>query len=150
MVKEKELTAKIRELLSARSAESSICPSDVARAAAPDDWRPLMEPVREAAATWWPTAKYRSPQGGEVVDPESVRGPIRIRWLVDQPRDFWRHCSRSVNQRKRSRCSRRNASRLRGSRPRTRATVSVGDSGRETASCWISRMCSASHGGMWA
>ena len=60
-MKEKELTAKIRELLSARSAESSICPSDVARAAAPDDWRPLMEPVREAAATWWPTAKYRSP-----------------------------------------------------------------------------------------
>lgn len=45
-MEEKELAAKIRELLSARSAESSICPSDVARAAAPDNWRPLMEPVR--------------------------------------------------------------------------------------------------------
>ena len=75
MVEEKELAAKIRELLNARSAESSICPSDVARAAAPDNWRPLMEPVREAAH-----GEVQITQGGEVVDPESVRGPIRIRW----------------------------------------------------------------------
>ncbi|WP_314676446.1 DUF3253 domain-containing protein [uncultured Rhodococcus sp.] len=80
MVKEKELTAKIRELLSARSAESSICPSDVARAAAPDDWRPLMEPVREAARRMVADGEVQITQGGEVVDPESVRGPIRIRW----------------------------------------------------------------------
>ncbi|EEN86978.1 MULTISPECIES: DUF3253 domain-containing protein [Rhodococcus erythropolis group] len=80
MVKEKELTAKIRELLSARSAESSICPSDVARAAAPDDWRPLMEPVREAARHMVADGEVQITQGGEVVDPESVRGPIRIRW----------------------------------------------------------------------
>ncbi|WP_405510683.1 AAA family ATPase [Streptomyces anulatus] len=39
------------------------------------------------------------------------------------------------HQLKRPRCSCRNASRVRGSRPRTRATVSVGDSGRDTASC---------------
>lgn len=80
MVEEKELAAKIRELLSARSAESSICPSDVARAAAPDDWRPLMEPVREAARHMVADGEVQITQGGEVVDPESVRGPIRIRW----------------------------------------------------------------------
>ncbi len=80
MVKEKELTAKIRELLSARSAESSICPSDVARAAAPDNWRPLMEPVREAARHMVADGEVQITQGGEVVDLESVRGPIRIRW----------------------------------------------------------------------
>ena len=80
MVKEKELTAKIRELLSARSAESSICPSDVARAAAPDNWRPLMEPVREAARHMVADGEVQITQGDEVVDPESVRGPIRIRW----------------------------------------------------------------------
>lgn len=80
MVEEKELAAKIRELLSARSAESSICPSDVARAAAPDNWRSLMDPVREAARRMVADGEVQITQGGEVVDPESVRGPIRIRW----------------------------------------------------------------------
>jgi len=79
-VEEKELAAKIRELLNARSAESSICPSDVARAAAPDNWRPLMEPVREAARHMVADGEVQITQGGEVVDPESARGPIRIRW----------------------------------------------------------------------
>ncbi|MQP34935.1 DUF3253 domain-containing protein [Rhodococcus erythropolis] len=79
-MEEKELAAKIRELLSARSAESSICPSDVARAASPDNWRPLMEPVREAARHMVADGEVQITQGGEVVDPESVRGPIRIRW----------------------------------------------------------------------
>jgi hypothetical protein len=79
-VEEKELAARIRELLSARSAESSICPSDVARAAAPDNWRPLMDPVREAARHMVADGEVQITQGGEVVDPESVRGPIRIRW----------------------------------------------------------------------
>jgi hypothetical protein len=79
-VEEKELAAKIRELLSARSAESSICPSDVARAAAPDNWRPLMDSVREAACRMVADGEVQITQGGEVVDPESARGPIRIRW----------------------------------------------------------------------
>lgn len=79
-MEEKELAAKIRELLNARSAESSICPSDVARAAAPDNWRPLMESVREAARHMVADGEVQITQGGEVVDPESVRGPIRIRW----------------------------------------------------------------------
>ncbi|QQM24925.1 DUF3253 domain-containing protein [Rhodococcus sp. P-2] len=80
MVEEKDLSAKIRELLSARSAESSICPSDVARAAAPDNWRPLMDSVREAARRMVADGEVQITQGGEVVDPESARGPIRIRW----------------------------------------------------------------------
>ncbi|MBJ7478871.1 DUF3253 domain-containing protein [Rhodococcus sp. (in: high G+C Gram-positive bacteria)] len=80
MVAEKDLSAKIRELLSARSPTSSICPSDVARAAAPDNWRPLMEPVREAARRMVADGEVQITQGGEVVDPESARGPIRIRW----------------------------------------------------------------------
>lgn len=79
-MEEKELAAKIRELLSARSAESSICPSDVARAAAPDNWRPLMDSVREAACRMVADGEVQITQGGEVVDPESARGPIRIRW----------------------------------------------------------------------
>lgn len=74
------LTSKIRELLSARSANSSICPSDVARAMKPDDWRPLMDPVREAAGALVDAGEVEITQKGEVVDLGSVRGPIRIRW----------------------------------------------------------------------
>ncbi len=74
------LTDKIRELLSARSADSSICPSDVARALSPDDWRPLMDPVREAAGAMVEAGEVEITQKGEVVDLGTVRGPIRIRW----------------------------------------------------------------------
>ena len=75
------LTAKIRDLLSARAQTSSICPSDVARAVAPDDWRPLMEPVRAAARAMMADGEVQITQGGEVVaDPNDVKGPIRIRW----------------------------------------------------------------------
>lgn len=74
------LTDKIRELLNARSADSSICPSDVARAMSPDDWRPLMDPVREAAGAMVEAGEVEITQKGEVVDLGTVRGPIRIRW----------------------------------------------------------------------
>lgn len=89
MVAEKDLSAKIRELLSARSPTSSICASDVARAIAPDNWRPLMEPVREAACQMVADGEVQITQGGEVVDPKSARGPIRIRRAAtEQHREF--------------------------------------------------------------
>nr|WP_271211175.1 DUF3253 domain-containing protein [Rhodococcus wratislaviensis]GLK36951.1 hypothetical protein GCM10017611_38100 [Rhodococcus wratislaviensis] len=78
-VSDSELEERIRALLDARSASSSICPSDVARAVAPDDWRPLMEPVREAARRLVGAGEVEVTQRGAVVDPGSARGPIRIR-----------------------------------------------------------------------
>ncbi|ANS27448.1 hypothetical protein WSS_A21254 [Rhodococcus opacus M213] len=78
-VSDSELEERIRALLDARSASSSICPSDVARAVAPDDWRPLMEPVREAARRLADAGEVEVTQRGAVVDPGSARGPIRIR-----------------------------------------------------------------------
>lgn len=78
-VSDSELEERIRALLDARSANSSICPSDVARAVAPDDWRPLMEPVREAARRLADAGEVEVTQKGAVVDPGSARGPIRIR-----------------------------------------------------------------------
>ena len=74
-----ELEERIRALLDARADSASICPSDVARAVAPDDWRPLMEPVREAARRLADAGEVEITQKGDVVDPESARGPIRIR-----------------------------------------------------------------------
>lgn len=69
----------ILALLASRDASSSICPSDVARAVEPDDWRPLMGPVRDAAQRLVEAGAVEITQHGEVVDLATVTGPIRIR-----------------------------------------------------------------------
>jgi hypothetical protein len=58
--------------------EGSVCPSEVARALA-DDWRPLMDDVREEAAALADAGALRVTQGEETVDARSARGPIRLR-----------------------------------------------------------------------
>ncbi|MFE5701714.1 DUF3253 domain-containing protein [Rhodococcus koreensis] len=74
-----ELEDRIRALLDARADTASICPSDVARAVAPGDWRPLMESVQEAARRLAAAGEVEITQKSDVVDPDSARGPIRIR-----------------------------------------------------------------------
>ncbi|MBY6351175.1 DUF2256 and DUF3253 domain-containing protein [Rhodococcus corynebacterioides] len=76
---EHDLEGEIGRLLDARARDSSICPSDVARAVAPDDWRPLMEPVRRAARRLVARGEVEITQGGTAVDPSTAKGPIRIR-----------------------------------------------------------------------
>ena len=84
---DRELEARILELLDQRGEGKTICPSDAARAVhgearggSPDDgWRDLMEPVRRAARRLVAQGKVVVTQGGEVVDPETARGPIRLR-----------------------------------------------------------------------
>ncbi|WP_375389932.1 DUF3253 domain-containing protein, partial [uncultured Amnibacterium sp.] len=46
---DRALESAIGAVLDARAATASTCPSEAARAVAPDDWRPLMEPARRAA-----------------------------------------------------------------------------------------------------
>ena len=72
-VSDAEIEAKILELLNAR--EGTICPSDAARALA-EDWRPLMDPVRSVARGM---EAIEITQKGRVVDPDTARGPIRLR-----------------------------------------------------------------------
>lgn len=72
------LETAITELLAARPATSSICPSEVARATS-EDWRDLMEPTRRAARRLVARGEVEITQGGAVVDPSLFRGPIRIR-----------------------------------------------------------------------
>jgi len=75
-----ELRRGIIELLSSRKPESSICPSDVARAlGTPDGWRDLMDPVRAAAGELVSEGTVIVTQGSQTVDLETVKGPIRIR-----------------------------------------------------------------------
>ena len=69
----------IVEKLAARDASSSICPSEVARELGGDDWRDLMQPVRDAAQELVRAGTVIITQGSETVDLDTVKGPIRIR-----------------------------------------------------------------------
>jgi hypothetical protein len=76
---DRRLEETITELLAARRAEATICPSEAARAVGGDDWRALMEPARAAARRLVAAGQVEITQGGAVVDPSTARGPIRIR-----------------------------------------------------------------------
>lgn len=74
----------ILELLKARSIGASVCPSEVARALHPEQWRTSMNEVRAVAARMALKGKLRITQSDTQLDPERVlqglvRGPIRLR-----------------------------------------------------------------------
>ena len=70
----------ILALLAERAPGRTICPSEAARALAGDDaFRPLMEPVRDAARELVARGELEVTQRGEVVDLDRARGPIRLR-----------------------------------------------------------------------
>ncbi|MGI8693995.1 MAG: DUF3253 domain-containing protein [Geodermatophilaceae bacterium] len=74
------LEVAIRDLLSNRAEGATICPSEAARAVAgAADWRPLMDSARSAARRLVAAGEVEIIQGGKVVDPDTTRGPIRIR-----------------------------------------------------------------------
>lgn len=103
-----QLETAILELLSARAAASTICPSEAARRVAaarqadgPDTdrdtahnsghdsgdrpgqdsepWRQLMEPARAAARRLVAAGEVEIIQKGRAVDPSTAKGPIRLR-----------------------------------------------------------------------
>ncbi|MDJ0786432.1 MAG: DUF3253 domain-containing protein [Myxococcota bacterium] len=76
---DRALEGKILELLEARAATSSICPSEAARAVAGDEWRDWMERTRSAARRLAAAGRIQITQRGQPVDPATARGPIRLR-----------------------------------------------------------------------
>lgn len=73
------ITATIFELLAARAEDATICPSEVARAVAPENWRPLMPTVREIAARLAEEGTIDVRQGGVVIElTGETRGPVRL------------------------------------------------------------------------
>ncbi|MFN3949606.1 DUF3253 domain-containing protein [Microbacterium sp.] len=76
------LVASIRDLLAARDAGKTICPSEAARAVGGDDWRDLMQPARDAAQELVGLGEVEVTQKGVVVDMTTARGPVRIRRKV--------------------------------------------------------------------
>ena len=72
------LAAEILKQTEARGADSSICPSEVARALA-EDWRPLLGPVRQAAAGLSQAGRIDILRKGKPVAADDMRGVIRLR-----------------------------------------------------------------------
>jgi hypothetical protein len=76
---DEQLERALLELLAARPRAASVCPSEAARAVAPDGWRDLLEPARAAARRLVAQGEVLITQGGRVVDPSTARGPVRVR-----------------------------------------------------------------------
>ena len=73
------LERTIGELLDQRRPDTTICPSEAARAVDPDGWRELMPAARAAAGRLVAAGRAEVTQRGEVVDVATARGPVRIR-----------------------------------------------------------------------
>lgn len=69
---------QIMALLQARSAEKTICPSEVLSAEQKQD-KALMESVRASARLLVAQGKIVITQNGKVVDPSTAKGPIRLK-----------------------------------------------------------------------
>jgi predicted helicase len=68
------------DLLEARARDASICPSEAARRLADGgDWRVEMESVRMAARRLRRAGVIDITQAGRAVDPDTAKGPIRLR-----------------------------------------------------------------------
>ena len=79
---DRALEQSLLDLLGSRAATSTVCPSEAARAVGGDDeadWRPLMEPARSAARRLVAAGEVEITQRGQVVDPSTAKGPIRVR-----------------------------------------------------------------------
>ena len=76
---DRELERTIVALLGVRAGGATICPSEAARRVRETDWRPLMEPTRQAARRLWCAGRIEILQRGRVVEPSRAAGPIRLR-----------------------------------------------------------------------
>lgn len=75
---DKDIGDAIVALIASRQ-PATLCPSEVARALAPGDWRPLMPRVRALAFAMAREGVLEIRQRGHAVAPDGpVRGPIRL------------------------------------------------------------------------
>jgi len=62
-----------------RGADKTICPSEVARALFPDEWRGHMDEVRQCAVDLQRKGQVSITQKGKPIDGDNIKGPIRIK-----------------------------------------------------------------------
>jgi len=79
-MRQSELSQLILQHVRQRGAEKSVCPSEVARAIDPQNWRSHMDSVRLVARQLAVQGKIRITQGDQQLDPtRDWLGPIRLR-----------------------------------------------------------------------
>jgi hypothetical protein len=72
------LKRTILRLVSERGPAKSICPSEAAKAASPDDWNRLMPSVRAAAVQLARDGAITILRKGKPVDPDAFKGVYRL------------------------------------------------------------------------
>jgi hypothetical protein len=86
--------AELDRLLDHRAPGASVCPSEVARAARPQDWRRYLGEVRVVARLLARQGAIRITQHGQVMDPDAaIRGAIRLSRPVRQASQPGSHVS---------------------------------------------------------
>ncbi|MFG0274956.1 MAG: DUF3253 domain-containing protein [Phycisphaerales bacterium] len=75
----RRIESAILALLNERAPEASICPSEAARRVDPGRWRALMPEVHSAARRLARARRIEVTRKGEVLDPGTIRGPVRLR-----------------------------------------------------------------------
>ena len=80
---DRALADAIVDLLDHRAAGATICPSEAARRVDPDAWRDLMPDARRVAGDLADDGRIEVTRRGEVVDPGTVRGPVRLRYPAE-------------------------------------------------------------------
>jgi hypothetical protein len=78
------IAEEIMRQTQACGAARSVCPGDVARAL-DADWRPLLTPVRRAAARLAAAGRIDILRKGKPIAPEDMRGVIRLRLRPEAP-----------------------------------------------------------------
>ena len=76
---DRKLEGAIIDLLDRRAVTATICPSEAAKTIGDEDWRSLMEPTRAAARRLHARKQIDILQRGQLVDPSTAKGAIRLR-----------------------------------------------------------------------
>ncbi|WP_374951633.1 DUF3253 domain-containing protein [Mucilaginibacter sp.] len=79
MANKLSISQTIIDVATDRGPDKSTCPSEIARALFPADWRKHMQEVRDAAIGLQHAGKVVITQKGEPVDINHIKGPIRIK-----------------------------------------------------------------------
>lgn len=74
-----EAEAAILALTAARGPEKSICPTEAARALAPEAWRRRLPDVRAAAVRLAKAGRIQITRHGKAVDPDDFKGVYRLK-----------------------------------------------------------------------
>ena len=82
--RDEAIEATLLRLVGERGPGKSICPSEAARAVAPE-WHALMGPVRRVAVRLAQAGRIEILRKGRPVDPADVRGVIRLRLAGGDP-----------------------------------------------------------------